>query len=122
MKTEIVTQNGKKFAIISSDEVLIADTQSALDLIVTVRYETDCDYFILYKQILSEDFFHLKTKLAGEVLQKFINYQCKVAIVGDFSIYSSKSLKDFIYESNQGKDLFFVGSKEEAIEKLGKMT
>lgn len=37
---------------------------------------------------------------------------------GDYIKYPSKPLKDFIYESNQGKDVFFVAKKEEAIQKL----
>lgn len=62
----------------------------------------------------------LSTRIAGEILQKFINYQFKFAIVGDFSGYTSKPLKDFIYESNKGRDIFFVSSEEDAIEKLSR--
>jgi len=72
----------------------------------------------LSQEAICEDFFRLKTGLAGEILQKFVNYRMKIAIVGDFSIYTSKSLKDFIYESNKGKHIFFVPSEKEAIEKL----
>lgn len=60
----------------------------------------------------------MKTRLAGDIIQKFINYQAKIVIVGDFSVYSSKSLRDFIYESNKGKDLFFLPNEEQAIDKL----
>jgi hypothetical protein len=113
-----VTENGVDIVIVSSSSVLINDVQSALDLIATVSYETGCDQMILNKSAICEEFFDLKTKLAGEILQKFINYQMKIAIVGDFSIYTSKSLKDFIYESNKGKCIFFMNSEEEAIKKL----
>lgn len=42
-----------------------------------------------------------------------------VMIVGDFSIYTSKSLKDFIYECNKGKKIFFFTSDvEQAIKRL----
>ena len=51
-------------------------------------------------------------------MQKFINYDVKAAIYGDYSRYTSKPLKDFIYESNNGKDVFFVSDKDEAIQKL----
>ncbi len=51
-------------------------------------------------------------------MQKFINYDVKAAIYGDYSRYTNKPLKDFIYESNQGKDVFFVPTKEEAFSKL----
>ncbi len=43
-----------------------------------------------------------------------------IAIFGDCSHYTSKPLKDFIYESDQGKDIFFVSTRDEAIEKLTK--
>ncbi|WP_042993841.1 DUF4180 domain-containing protein, partial [Bacillus thuringiensis] len=42
----------------------------------------------------------------------------KIAIVGDFSMYTSKSLKDFIYECNKGKDIFYLATEQQAIEKL----
>ncbi len=87
----------------------------------TVHYETGCDRIILNKSLVSKSFFDLKTRLAGEILQKFINYRVKLAIVGDFSVYSSKSLKDFIYESNNGKDIFFLPTEEQAIEKLSRL-
>lgn len=67
-----------------------------------------------------EDFFILSKRVAEEVLQKFINYQIKFAIYGDYSKYISKLLKDFLYERNKGKDIFFVESEEEAIKRLSK--
>lgn len=39
MKTEIIRKNNMKAAVIHSDELLITDVQSALDLIMTVMYE-----------------------------------------------------------------------------------
>lgn len=41
-----------------------------------------------------------------------------MAVYGDYSRYTSKPLKDFIFESNHSSDFFFVEVKEEAIEKL----
>ncbi|WNQ11945.1 DUF4180 domain-containing protein [Paenibacillus aurantius] len=113
-----IKHNDVEIAVIRSSETLITDVQSALDLIATVSYETGCDRIVLPKASLSEEFFDLKTRLAGEILQKFVNYRVKAAVVGDFSGYTSKSLRDFIYESNHGKDLFFVAEEEEAIAKL----
>ena len=118
MKISTVNKNGKGIAIIQSNEVLITDVQSALDIMATVQYETNCYRMIINKSAICEDFFHLRTKLAGEILQKYINYHVKVAIVGDFSAYTSKSLKDFIYETNRGKDVFFLPDEEQAIERL----
>ncbi|WP_040952737.1 DUF4180 domain-containing protein [Gorillibacterium massiliense] len=118
MNINLININGAEIAVVSSNEILITDVQSALDLMATVRYEVDCNRIVINKSAISEDFFDLKTRLAGEILQKFINYQTKIAIVGDFASYSSKSLKDFIYESNNGRDIFFLSSEEQAMEKL----
>ena len=42
MKTEVVKKNNVSVAVIHSDEHLITDVQSALDLIMSVKYETGC--------------------------------------------------------------------------------
>lgn len=118
MKKEIINKNGVNIAVISSTEKLITDTQSAVDFIMTINYETNCRYIALNKESLIDDFFVLSTRIAGEILQKFVTYQIKFAIYGDFSKYTSKPLKDFIYESNNGNNIFFTQTQEEAIEKL----
>ena len=119
MKINKIKENNIEIAVVSSSELVITDVQSALDFMATVRYDTGCDRMILNKSAICEDFFHLSTKLAGEILQKFINYNVKMAIVGDFSVYASNSLKAFIYESNKGKDIFFLPDERKSIEKLG---
>ena len=118
MKINIIEEKNTEIAVVSSSELVITDVQSALDFMATVRYDTGCDRMILNKSALCEDFFHLSTKIAGDILQKFINYGVKMAIVGDFSMYTSESLKAFIYESNKGKDIFFLPDEKQAIEKL----
>lgn len=108
----------KTVAVVTGEEKVITDAQSALDLIMTARYETGTNLIAVDKEAITEDFFVLSRGLAGEVLQKLINYQAKIAIFGDFSQYTSKPLKDFIYESNKGRDIFFVSTKTEAVERL----
>jgi len=109
---------GNRVAVVDGSGKLIADAQSALDLMATVRYETDCNHIAIRKDAIAEDFFVLSTGLAGEILQKFVNYRMKLAIIGDFSGYKSKPLKDFMYESNKGRHIFFVPSAEEAVRML----
>ncbi|MEK8126706.1 DUF4180 domain-containing protein [Paenibacillus filicis] len=116
-----VEAHGSDIAVVTGSEVLIEDVQTALDLMASVQYETGCHRIVLNKSLLSESFFDLKTRLAGEILQKFINYHVKIAIIGDFSGYASKSLRDFIYESNNGKDVFFLPTEQQGIEKLSRL-
>lgn len=118
MKIEHVRDHGTDLAVISSDEKVIVDVQSALDLVMTVKYETGAARIVIDKDLICEDFFILSTGVAGEILQKFINYRVKAAVYGDYSRYTSKPLRDFIYESNNGHDFFFVSTKEEAVRKL----
>ncbi|MFE6138507.1 DUF4180 domain-containing protein [Bacillus sp. NPDC057893] len=121
MELEKIVTGGINIAVVRNDTLVISDIQSALDLLATVQYEVDSKRIIIHKSLISESFFDLKTRLAGDILQKFINYSVKIAIVGDFSMYASKSLKDFIYECNKGKDIFFLATEQQAIEKLSSL-
>mgnify|MGYP001026617078 CR=1 FL=1 len=117
METKIINN----IAIVKSDEVIIKDVMSTLDFIMNIKYETNCDKIALNKEAIVDDFFILSKGLSGEILQKFINYKIKFAIYGDYSNYTSKPLKDFIYESNNGKDIFFIENEDEAVKVLSKI-
>ena len=67
MKTEVIQKNNTKAVVVKSDELLITDTQSALDLIMTVKYETGCTNIALNKEAIADDFFILSSCLAGEI-------------------------------------------------------
>lgn len=64
---------------------------------------------------LGDGFLDLSTRLAGEVLQKFVNYGLGVAIVGDVSgaVAHSTALRDFVRESNRGRHIWFVADLAE---------
>lgn len=96
---------------------VIDNVENALEVIGNISYQ-GYTKLIVHKHHLSTDFFELKNGLAGEILQKFSTYQIRMAIVGDFSNLLSKSLRDFIYESNKQKNILFLSSKEEAISNL----
>lgn len=121
MNIEKKIENGIVIAAVTSAEPVIEDVQSALDLIMTAKYETGAERIAINKEAVIESFFILSSGLAGEVIQKFVNYHVKGAIYGDYSGYTSKPLHDFIYESNKGKDFFFVNTKEEAVQKLSEI-
>ncbi|MDQ1296507.1 MAG: hypothetical protein QG611_485 [Bacteroidota bacterium] len=99
------------------DDFIIRQTQDALDL-MSETGSNDCNRIIISARNLHKDFFNLKTGLAGDILQKFSNYNFRLAIVGDFTKFQSKSLQDFIRESNRGNRIFFVENTDTAIKKL----
>lgn len=118
MEIKVIEKNGVKCAVVTDSEKLITDAQSALDVLMSAKYEAGTKNVVISKKLVAEDFFILSTGLAGEILQKYINYGGRIAIYGDYSRYTSKPLKDFIYESNKGKDVFFVSSEDEAVDML----
>jgi len=119
MEIDIIEINDKNIAVLKSEGVMILETQDALDLL------GEASYLNSHKIIINEDqvtpaFFELKSGIAGEIFQKFSTYNVQLAIIGDFSKYTSKSLKDFMFESNRYGRINFVGSFEEAKEKLSR--
>lgn len=118
MKIETIEKNNKLVAVVTASEPIITDPQSALDLAMTIKYETGSTDIAISKEAIVDDFFVLSTRLAGEILQKFTNYGIRLAIFGDFSKYTSKPLKDFIYESNKGKSFYFQPDRTSAAEQL----
>lgn len=121
MKYELIELENKKKVVRMKDEsIVISDEQSFLDVFMTISYETGENRFVINKNNLTEEFFDLSNKIAGGILQKVINYKMKLAIIGDYSKYESKALKDFMYECNHGNDIFFVDNEYNALRMLNK--
>jgi len=108
-------------------EVLICPAQGpkvtrdrhAVELI-SEAYQQGATLIVIPVERLEPDFFELKTRMAGEILQKFVNYRIRVAILGDISGYlaESTSLRDFVLEANRGNQLWFVASLDELGDRL----
>lgn len=94
-------------AEIITDKVILRSTEDGLDLLGNLYYQ-GFDKIIIHEKNITPEFFDLKTKIAGEILQKFAQYQMPLIIVGDFSKYKSKSLNDFIFESNKSQQINFI--------------
>ncbi len=117
MKIETHSVDGIKIAEVISDDMVIRNVQDGLDLLGTLYYD-GFDRFIIHSKNITPDFFDLRTGLAGEILQKYSNYRMRLAVVGDFSKYSSKSMKAFISESNKLGQINFVTSVSDALKRL----
>jgi len=94
--------------------------RDAVDLI-GAAFEHHATLVVLPVDCLDDDFFRLRTRIAGEIIQKFVNYRMRLAIVGDISRHldESSALRAFVNESNRGKDLWFMASLEELDLRLG---
>jgi hypothetical protein len=111
--------NNSLIAEVISEEIIIQTPEEGLQLLVDLYYQ-DFDKIIIHEKNITPDFFDLQNGIAGEILQKFSNYRVRLVIIGDFVNYQGKSIKDFIYESNNGRQVNFLDSLEEAVEKLSK--
>lgn len=73
---------------------------------------------------LNEDFFRLRTGVAGAFLQKFVMYGVQVVILGDIeqAVAASQALRDFVRESNRGTAIWFCKDEQELAAKLESST
>ena len=94
---------------VDSNGPVIVDGQGVVD-IIGETWDQDADLLVVPVERLAPECFLLSTGLAGEVLQKFVNYGYQVAIVGDIEAYlaASSALRDFVRESNSGRHVWFL--------------
>ena len=116
MKTIIHSRNGNTIVEIIDDGVILRNVQDFLDIAANVQSRT----LLFHKENIVPELFDLKTKIAGDILQKASNYKIRIGIIGDLKNIKSKSLKDFIYESNKTGEKLFKESIEEAIGQFSK--
>ena len=118
MNFTLESHSDSSIAILDPTEV-VSSAHDLAELLMNGRFY-GFEKAILFESNLTPDFFELKTGLAGEMLQQFSTYGGYLAIIGEFDHLESKSLNDFIRESNRVGRINFVSSKEEAIEKLNR--
>ena len=111
--------SGQRIAELDGNDQIIRSVDDAVDLLGNASHQ-DAQKVIVFQSQLHPDFFDLRTGIAGEILQKFSNYRMQLAIVGDFGNISSKSLRDFIRESNRQRRILFTGTRDEAVQQLSK--
>lgn len=119
MEVKTHTIDNNKIAEIIAADIILNSAEDGLDLLGNLYYQ-GFDRIIMHEINITPDFFDLKNGIAGEILQKFSNYRVKLAVVGDFSQYPGKSIKDFIFESNKFGHVNFVSSVSEALARLSK--
>lgn len=71
---------------------------------------------------LDPAFLDLRTRMAGEFVQKVVNYQLRLAIVGDIqaAVEVSDALRDYVREANRGRHVWFVAGLDEVAAKLAR--
>lgn len=117
METRLIERPTSRIVHVSSVDTPVRSRQDALDIMLGHGHR-DLDGIAIDAACLHPDFLSLRTGVAGELLQMFVNYHLKLAIVGDFSEVRAGALHDFIVESNRGRQVFFVADLDAAIARL----
>ena len=96
---------------------------AALDLMGRL-WGLEADWVAVPSSLLGEDFLHLRTGVLGAVVQKFVNYRLRLAVVGDITeaVAASDALRDFVGEANAGAHVWFVVDLAELERRLAART
>jgi hypothetical protein len=113
MTDSVTARRGVNVLVADGAGAPIASVQDALDLIGAAFGQAEI--VAVPAERLDERFFALRTGLAGEIMQKFVNYRVRLVIVGDISehLTASTALRDLVRESNRGSHIWFVGDLDE---------
>ena len=107
--TEVRDIAGHSCIVVGDEDGTIATPQDALDYFGDAMGE-GARLLVVPVAKLDPEFFRLRSGLAGEVLQKAVNYGIRLAIVGDISAYvaASDAFRDLVVECDRGRDVFFA--------------
>jgi len=95
--------------------------QSAADISAALSASVERGGLVLDEKELNPDFFDLKTGFAGEVLQKFVNYRTKLAIiVRDASMYGGR-FSELMHEHRVHPTVRFFSAEQAARQWLSQM-
>jgi hypothetical protein len=85
-------------------------------------FENRATLIVIPVECLDDDFFKLSTRIEGELIQKFVQYRRRIAIVGDVSrhLAESSALRAFVNETNRGQSVWFVATRRELEQRLGR--
>ena len=95
--------------------------RDAVDVIAAVAPHRP-EIIVIPTERLADEFFQLRTGVAGAVIQKFLTYGFRLAILGDVSVHIAKSsaLRGFAYECNNGPHVWFVANRDELARRLSR--
>ncbi|WP_448950911.1 DUF4180 domain-containing protein [Labrys neptuniae] len=118
---DIVEEIGGVRVLVCAVEGEILAREADINDFMAKAWEHEATFVAVPLARLSEDFFRLRTGLAGAVAQKFVNYHLRLAVIGDISAWvaGSDALRDFVREANRGRDIWFVADLAELRARLG---
>jgi hypothetical protein len=111
---QVLEIEGVRVLICAGDGVLLRGAADANDFL-SAAWSRRADLLVIPVERLGPDFLKLRSRVAGEVFQKFANYRLRCAIVGDITaaLAGSAALQDFVRETNAGTAVWFVADLDQ---------
>jgi Domain of unknown function (DUF4180) len=121
MSPALLEIHGVRVFACAADGEKLRGERDALQL-MSEAYPYEARLLLVPACRFDDDFFRLNTRLAGEFIQKLVNYRMRLAIVGDISrhVEESTALRDFIVEANRGAQVWFVANRQELERRLAR--
>lgn len=107
--TKLLEIEGQRCLVADAAGPVVRDAEGARALVEEAMSHR-AHVIVVPVERLDPAFFQLRSGIAGEVVQKSLNYRIKFAVIGDISTHlaASDALRDFVIESNRGGSIFFV--------------
>jgi hypothetical protein len=119
MDATVTTLHGIPTLILPEDGPAVGTELDAGDL-VGGALEHGADLLVVPAARIAAEFWTLRSGVAGEVLQKLVNYRLRLAVVGDITapVEASNALRDLVRESNRRRDVWFLPDMDALDERL----
>jgi hypothetical protein len=93
----------------AADGPPLGSDRDAVDLIA-LALPHRIDLAVVPVARLDPRFFTLASGIAGQIVQKFVDYRVRLAVLGDLArpLAASASLRAFVDEANRGRTFWFV--------------
>jgi hypothetical protein len=114
MNATVSHRHGATVVTFPADGPKLATDRDAVDLIAEL-FGQEADVVVVPVERFDEGFFTLSTRIAGEIVQKFVNYEQRLAVVGDITrhLEASSAFRDYVRETNRGRQVWFVADLDE---------
>jgi Domain of unknown function (DUF4180) len=117
--TEVL--HGIRILLLPAEGPKLRTARDATD-VMSEAFSQSASWLAIPISRLDDDFFRLRTGVAGEIVSKFTGYGMSAAFLGDISqhIANSDSFRDFVREANRGRGFWFVADLEELSQRFAK--
>ncbi|MCC7365373.1 MAG: DUF4180 domain-containing protein [Dehalococcoidia bacterium] len=108
MPYEVSEIAGRRCLVYPAEELVLRSAHDGTDVVGEAIGE-GARVAVVPVEAVDPGFFQLRTGVAGEVVQKTVNYGLQLAIVGDIDTYvaASKAFRDFVVECERSNQVIF---------------